>query len=610
MCCPQPPSMWSYPRTHRAAHLRPLRACLQHDVAGMPLPRELDGGGAEDGLGALPGLRAQVPEVQMFAEGAYYFQAAQGAAPPRYDVKPLEVCEVDRPASSLDANFLAGLAEVDARMAREQQQHLQWFQAAQAASQQAVHSAPAAERDVVPHVVRGSYTPLQHPTAPHHFMPQQKPLPQRGIALDFRGTHPPSVLPSSPCSSPLGPPLLQSLPGQQLAPQLGSQLGPRTHNGDRSANNPSEQVDLVLAAMRRDLALSSSTTPTAWRGTSRGPPDDPPCCSGGRVAQQPGRTLFSPCAQTHTAAHQFSPPPPPCATLPGAASLSSPCTPAPTAAALTAASPQLPALQPERVQPAPAPPRSMDSPHPSMSRSGRVQGQSRVEHDVGHDLEGRGGARTRVYRVWLLVDASDTSRGQPVALPDALQRGDPSFGVLGHLTVSPGASPPDTATAGWAKPCTSEEGPPEDHASFIAITPGDVMEGFCSISFATDQPRMHVLRSVAGTSLVGDQFDASHEQQQHEDFVFQVPAEQKEVCAILLGRDAPPLVDAVSDSGTCHPKTTSTVRPLPTARPRKCAMACLPSSSHPPTAPHTLDSPQPALVAATAPAFLPAVPAQ
>ena len=59
----------------------------------MPLPRELDGGGAEDGLGALPGLRAQVPEVQMFAEGAYYFQAAQGAAPPRYDVKPLEVCD-------------------------------------------------------------------------------------------------------------------------------------------------------------------------------------------------------------------------------------------------------------------------------------------------------------------------------------------------------------------------------------------------------------------------------------------------------------------------------------------------------------------------------------
>ena len=144
--------VWSYPRRYRAAHLRPLRACLQHDVAGMPLQRELDGGGAEDGLGALPGLRAQVPEVQMFAEGAYYFQAAQGAAPPRYDVKPLEVCEVDRPASSLDANFLAGLAEVDARMAREQQQHLLWFQAAQAASQQAVHSAPAAERDVVPHV--------------------------------------------------------------------------------------------------------------------------------------------------------------------------------------------------------------------------------------------------------------------------------------------------------------------------------------------------------------------------------------------------------------------------------------------------------------------------
>ena len=55
----------------------------------MPLPRELDGGGAEDGLGALPGLRAQVPEVQMFAEGACYFQAAQGAPPPRYEQNQL-----------------------------------------------------------------------------------------------------------------------------------------------------------------------------------------------------------------------------------------------------------------------------------------------------------------------------------------------------------------------------------------------------------------------------------------------------------------------------------------------------------------------------------------
>ena len=64
----------------------------------MPLQRELDGGGAEDGLGTLPGLQAQVPEEQMFADGACYFQAAQGAPPPRYDVKPLDVLEVERPA--------------------------------------------------------------------------------------------------------------------------------------------------------------------------------------------------------------------------------------------------------------------------------------------------------------------------------------------------------------------------------------------------------------------------------------------------------------------------------------------------------------------------------
>ena len=61
----------------------------------MPLHRELDGGGAEDGLGALPRLQAQVPEVQMFTDGACYFQAAQGAPPPRYDVKPLDRCIPD-----------------------------------------------------------------------------------------------------------------------------------------------------------------------------------------------------------------------------------------------------------------------------------------------------------------------------------------------------------------------------------------------------------------------------------------------------------------------------------------------------------------------------------
>ena len=86
----------------------------------------------------------------MFTDGACYFQAAQGAPPPRYDVKPLEVLEVERPAVSLDASFRAGIAEVEARMAREQQQQLQWLQAAQAASQQAVHAGPAAGRDVDP----------------------------------------------------------------------------------------------------------------------------------------------------------------------------------------------------------------------------------------------------------------------------------------------------------------------------------------------------------------------------------------------------------------------------------------------------------------------------
>ena len=47
----------------------------------------------------------------MFTDGACYFQAAQAAPPPRYDVKPLEVCEVERPAYSLDADFQAGVAE-------------------------------------------------------------------------------------------------------------------------------------------------------------------------------------------------------------------------------------------------------------------------------------------------------------------------------------------------------------------------------------------------------------------------------------------------------------------------------------------------------------------
>ena len=87
--------MWSYPRTHRAAHLRPLRACLQHDVAGMPLHRELDGGGAEVGPGMLPGLQPQVGEVQMFANGGWYLQTELQAPPARYDVKPSEVLEVE-----------------------------------------------------------------------------------------------------------------------------------------------------------------------------------------------------------------------------------------------------------------------------------------------------------------------------------------------------------------------------------------------------------------------------------------------------------------------------------------------------------------------------------
>ena len=39
--------------------------------------------------------------------------------PPLYDVKPSEMLEVERPASSLDADFQASVAEVQARIARE-----------------------------------------------------------------------------------------------------------------------------------------------------------------------------------------------------------------------------------------------------------------------------------------------------------------------------------------------------------------------------------------------------------------------------------------------------------------------------------------------------------
>ena len=156
----------------------------------MPLHRELDGGGAEDGLGALPGLRAQVPDLQMFTDGACYFQAAQGAPPPRYDVKPLDVLEVERPAVSLDASFRAGIAEVEARMAREQQQQLQWLQAARAASQQAVHAAPAAGRDVVVRGMLGSHSsPQQRPASLGQLMPQHQPLAPR-IAMASGAIHP------------------------------------------------------------------------------------------------------------------------------------------------------------------------------------------------------------------------------------------------------------------------------------------------------------------------------------------------------------------------------------------------------------------------------------
>ena len=506
MCCPQPPSMWSYPRTHRAAHLRPLRACLQHDVAGMPLHRELDGGGAEDGLGALPGLRAQVPEVQMFAEGACYFQAAQAAPPPRYDVKPQEVCEVERPAYSLDADFRAGVAEVQARIAHEQQLQHQWLHAAQAASQQAVQSAPAAGRDVVPHVLRGSYMPLQHPTPLHQFMPQQKPSPPR-IAKASGAIHP-GFLPvrvrqrSSIALTPL-------LPGQQVQ-QLASHPSPDV---------PSQQVEQALAAMRSSPGVwAPCSTPRPRCGTSVGPAEDPPFgCSG--VAQQAGRALFSPIcaqAQTPTAAACAHPPTP--STAASAASFSSPR--AQTTTHVPAA-PQLPKEQPA-------------GPSPSLASA-----------ECCRILK-------RVFQVWLLVDESDMSRGQPVALPP-LQEKDPRFGVLGRLTVSSGANPPDTATAHWDSTSPSEGGPPEDQANAIYITPATVADSFCSLSFSVDQPMMNVVRSVAHTGLAGEAFEDC-DRQVVEDFMFKVPAEQKVACAMLLGSEAPSLVAATSNPGTDPPR--------------------------------------------------------
>ena len=169
----------------------------------------------------------------------------------------------ERPAVSLDASFRAGIAEVEARMAREQQQQLQWLQAARAASQQAVHAAPAAGRDVVVRGMLGSHSsPQQRPASLGQLMPQHQPLAPR-IAMASGVIHP-GFLPVRQRSSIAPTPLLQGQQVQQLA-------------SHPSPDVPSQQVEQALAVMRSSPGVwAPCSTPRPRCGNSVGPTPSTP----------------------------------------------------------------------------------------------------------------------------------------------------------------------------------------------------------------------------------------------------------------------------------------------------------------------------------------------